>query len=265
MITSTAATHFSAWKRTFDAVLKLLAKARQDDDHQDLSAFTQEDYLKFVDGRPRYDGANAFIRSRNINDSFIPWGNTNDKPLSLDTSILPPITICGIGNTKDQLFKEIVSREGAEVFPGSLQLLNHLKFVGIRCACASSSKNAELALKSSGIRDLFDALVDGNVLERDHMPGKPNPAMFLRAFEMITIGTDIELKNAAVFEDATVGVEAGKKGGFGIVIGVDRGGNRAELLKHGADIVVLDLEELNVSKLDSLLVQQLKKIQDYEK
>jgi beta-phosphoglucomutase family hydrolase len=190
--------------------------------------FTNADYLAYVDGRPRYDGVRTFLDSRGVE---LPWGDPSDPP--------GDGTICALGNRKDEMFNAVLAREGIAPYPGSMAVLDLLDQLGIPSAIVSSSKNARTVLRAAGIEDRFRAVVDGNTLVDEHLAGKPDPAMFVHAAEQL----DVPPARAIVVEDAISGVAAGHAGDFGLVIGVDRGGNRQALGEAGADIVVDDLGE----------------------
>jgi beta-phosphoglucomutase family hydrolase len=190
--------------------------------------FTTDDYLTHVDGKPRYDGVRDFLRSRDVE---LPFGDPSDDP--------GDNTICAMGNKKNQLFRTILDRDGVHAYSGSLTLLDHLDRIGLSQAIVSSSKNARSVLSAAGLTDRFSPIVDGVVAAQWQLAGKPAPDMFLRAAELI----GVEPESAVVVEDATSGVAAGAAGDFGLVIGVDRGGNREALATHGADLVVDDLIE----------------------
>jgi beta-phosphoglucomutase family hydrolase len=191
-------------------------------------AFTNDDYLAYVDGRPRYDGVRTFLDSRGVE---LPWGDPSDPP--------GDDTICALGNRKDEMFNAVLAREGISPYPGSMAVLDRLDELGIPSAIVSSSKNARTVLRAAGIEDRFDAVVDGNTLVDEHLAGKPDPAMFLHAAGKL----EVPPARAVVVEDAISGVAAGHAGDFALVIGVDRGGNREALGAAGADIVVDDLGE----------------------
>jgi beta-phosphoglucomutase family hydrolase len=190
--------------------------------------FTNADYLAYVDGRPRYDGVATFLASRDVE---LPWGDPSDPP--------GDDTICALGNRKDEMFNEVLAREGIAPYPGSMAVLERLDELGLPSAIVSSSRNARTVLRAAGIEDRFRAVVDGNTLVDDELPGKPDPEMFLHAASCL----DVSAAQAVVVEDAISGVAAGRAGDFGLVIGVDRGGNRQALDAAGADIVVDDLVE----------------------
>ena len=190
--------------------------------------FDDSDYLNYVDGRPRYDGVRTFLASRGVE---LPWGDPSDPP--------GDSTICALGNRKDETFNAVLAREGIQPYPGTMKVMDLLDRAGVPSAIVSSSNNARTVLHAAGIADRFVAVVDGIVAVEEHLAGKPDPAMFLRAADRL----GVTRAEAAVVEDATSGVAAGRAGDFALVVGVDRGGNREALVKAGADIVVDDLEE----------------------
>ncbi len=211
VVTPTAEIHERAWAELF---------ARWD--------FDGTDYLTYVDGRPRYDGVQAFLTSRGIE---LPWGDPSDPP--------GDDTICAMGNRKDEAFNAVLARDGIAPYPGTMRVMDVLDRAGIPSAIVSSSKNAGTVLRAAGIEERFDAVVDGLVAVEQHLAGKPDPAMFAYAAERL----GVTAAEAAVVEDATSGVAAGRAGDFALVLGVDRGGNREPLLAAGADVIVEDLDE----------------------
>lgn len=227
VVTRTATVHARAWKELFDGFLAARAGG---------GAFAPfrlpDDYTAHVDGKPRYDGVRAFLESRGIE---LPWGDPGDPPGAP--------TICGLGNRKDALFAAVMARDGVEVFDGTVRLIEALRGKGRKIGCVSSSKNCRPVLERAGLTALFDAIVDGNDLEREHLAGKPAPDTYLRGAALLGAAPP----HAAVIEDAIVGVAAGRAGCFGLVIGVDRGAGRAALLAAGADLVVADLAEFVIS------------------
>lgn len=228
VITQTARVHAAAWKQLFDDFLS--ARARQTGEpFRPFDVAT--DYPDYVDGKPRFDGIDSFLRSRGIE---LPWGEPGDGE--------EKATIYGLGNRKNRYFHERLERDGVEVFESSVRLVKALRKAGVKIALASSSRNAAAVLKAAGLTDLFDARVDGNDLARLGLKGKPAADLFLLAARQL--GADP--KRAIVFEDAISGVAAGSAGGFLHVIGVDRRGAPDELRRGGADIVVPDLAFLNV-------------------
>ncbi|HZX55380.1 MAG TPA: beta-phosphoglucomutase family hydrolase [Ilumatobacteraceae bacterium] len=189
--------------------------------------FDKNDYLTYVDGRPRYDGVKAFLTARGVD---LPWGDPSDPP--------GDDTICAMGNRKDEMFNAVLERQGIEPYPGTLKVMEVLDGAGVPMAIVSSSKNARKVLATAGIADRFDVVVDGQEAIDNHLAGKPDPATFLHAAERLGVAA----ANAVVVEDASSGVAAGRAGKFGLVVGVDRGGNRDALVSAGADTVVDDLE-----------------------
>lgn len=233
VITKTAKVHARAWKETFDSYLHL----REKRDSEPFRGFTHDnDYLPYVDGKPRYQGVKSFLESRGIN---IPYGDPGDSP--------DKETICGIGNKKNKMFNEILKKQGAEVFPSSIEFIKSLRNAGIRVGVASSSKNCQAVLQSVNIEDLFETRVDGVVSAELGLKGKPQGDIFVTAAK--NLGT--EPVKSVVVEDAESGVEAGKNGGFGLTLGVARADNEKDLKEHGADIVVKDLAEININDIEN--------------
>jgi beta-phosphoglucomutase family hydrolase len=231
VITQTALVHSTAWKAMFDGYLhqreKEHGEAFREFDHTD-------DYLPYVDGKPRYKGVESFLLSRSIK---IPFGDPSDSP---DIE-----TICGLGNRKDRAFNEILVRDGVKVYPSSVRLIEDLQANGIRIGIASSSKNCKIVLEAAGLLQLFETRVDGEVSATLNLKGKPEPDIFTVACANLGSTPD----RAIVVEDAVSGVQAGRKGNFGFVLGIAREENHRELLINGADIVVDDLEEVDVNYL----------------
>jgi beta-phosphoglucomutase family hydrolase len=211
VLTPTAEIHRRAWGALFA-------------DH----GFGDDDYLRYVDGKPRYDGVRSFLASRGVE---VPEGDPRDEP-GRDT-------VCALGNLKNGLFNEVLASEGIAAYPGSLALLDRLDELGIPSAVVSSSKNARTVLDAAGLADRFDVVIDGSVAAARGIAGKPAPDMFLAA--AVELGADPA--DSVVVEDAVSGVRAGAAGGF-TVIGVDRGAGAATLRASGADLVVGDLAEL---------------------
>lgn len=220
VLTPTAAVHMHAWQRLFDDLFAAW---------QITPAYTDADYFRYVDGKKRYDGVAALLRSRSIE---VHWGDPSDPP---DAD-----TVCGIGNRKNAFFLATLRDEGIAPYPGSLRLLDRLRDAATPLAVVSSSKNAGEVLRTAGIDDRFIAVVDGVVAERDGLPSKPDPAMFLAAAR--ALGAD-PTRTAAV-EDAISGVRSAASGGFALVVGVDRGVGAEALRQAGAHVVVDDLAAL---------------------
>jgi beta-phosphoglucomutase family hydrolase len=224
VLTRTATLHAASWKRLFDEYLAEHAKRTG----QPFVPFDLvQDYRRYVDGKPRYDGVKSFLASRGM---AIPWGAPADPPTRE--------TVCGLGNRKDRYFEEALRERGVEIFPEAISLVRDARARGLKTAVVSSSKNCAPILKRAGLLDLFDARVDGVEAERLQLPGKPAPDTFLEAARRVGVEPD----QAVVVEDAISGVEAGKRGGFRVV-GVDEGGDGQALREHGADLVVSHLGE----------------------
>jgi beta-phosphoglucomutase family hydrolase len=226
VLTQTALVHNAAWKQTFDSFLESWA----DRNGQPFVPFdSATDYHQYVDGRQRADGVRTFLASRGIT---LPEGEPDDTP---DRE-----TVNGIGNRKNLLVLQKIKEGAVQVYPGSVEYLTAVKAAGLRRAVVSASANCKDVLEAAGIADLLEARVDGVVARELGLPGKPAPDTFLLGAKLL----DLAPENCAVFEDAQAGVAAGKAGGFGIVIGVDRVGQAEALRANGADVVVTDLSEL---------------------
>jgi beta-phosphoglucomutase family hydrolase len=226
VLTKTAAVHNAAWRKTFDDFLR----ARADETGEPFRPFdTDADYNRYVDGRPRADGVRTFLASRGIT---LPEGESTDPPGAA--------TVNGLGNLKNVLLLKTIREDGVEVFEGSVHYLRAAQAAGLRRAVVSASANARDVLASTGLDQYIETIVDGIVARADGLRGKPEPDTFLAAARHL----GVTASEAAVFEDAQAGVAAGRAGGFGYVVGVDRVGQAAELREHGADIVVQDLSEL---------------------
>jgi beta-phosphoglucomutase family hydrolase len=222
VLTSTAKLHREAWKQTFDAFLRK-------NDGADFTPFTEDDYLAYVDGRTRSDGVRTFLGSRNIE---LPEGTAQDGP---DAD-----TVRGIGDRKNDLLLRLIDERGVDVYPGSRRYLDAARDAGLRIGVVTSSANGKQVLDVTGLAKYVDARVDGVVIERDGLRGKPAPDSFLAGAKAL----GVDPSAAAVFEDAIAGVTAGHAGGFGCVVGVDRTGAAQRLRDAGADVVVKDLGEL---------------------
>jgi alpha,alpha-trehalase len=226
VLTATATIHAACWKRTFDEFLSRRAEGTG----ETVRPFDKDsDYKLYVDGKPRYDGVSSFLESRGIE---LPYGDPSD-PADRET-------VCGLGNRKTDMVARVLEEEGVEAFEGSVALVRRLRDEGIKTAVVSSSNNCEAVLRAAGIAGLFDAVVDGGVAVRLGLPGKPAPDTFLEAARRLGVEPD----RAVVVEDALAGVQAGRDGGFGLVIGVNREGDAAALRDGGADLVVSDLGEI---------------------
>ncbi|MEA2376810.1 MAG: hypothetical protein QOI45_3214 [Thermoleophilaceae bacterium] len=221
VLTQTAKVHAAAWTQMFDEFLRSRPGP--------FNEFTDDDYERYVDGMPRRDGVRSFLASRGIE---LPEGSPEDPP---DRD-----TVAGLGNRKNELVQRLIAEHGVQVYEGSVRYVEAARDAGLRRAVVSSSANTREVLRVTGIEHLFEAVVDGVVIERDGLKGKPAPDTFIAGARAV----DTEPAHAAVFEDAIAGVEAGRAGNFGFVVGVDRVGHADELLAHGADIVVSDLSEL---------------------
>ncbi len=226
VVTRTAETHASAWKKLFDEYLK-----KKSDTNDYISFDLKDDYIKHVDGKPRYKGVKDFLTSRSIE---LPHGSINDGP--------GEETICGLGNRKNQIFSDLLKKEGVKVYESTIDLIKQFRKNGLKTAIVSSSKNCHQVLVAAGIEDLFETRVDGLVSESLGLAGKPEPDIFLEAAKRL----DAPVDRCVVVEDALSGVAAGEKGGFGMVIGVNRLDQAEQLKQKGAEIVVSDLSEIQV-------------------
>lgn len=226
VLTQTAKVHAAAWKETFDHFLRQRAERTGEELRPfDLPA----DYLAYVDGRLRADGVRSFLASRGIE---LPEGNPDDPP--------DAPTVQGLATRKNDRVQELIEVRGVDVYPASVRYVEAVAARGLPCAVVSASKNCAMILRAVGIDHLFRARVDGVVAEEQGLRGKPAPDTFLAGARALAV----EPPRAAVFEDAVAGVEAGRAGSFGWVVGVDRGGNAEALRRGGADVVVADLGEL---------------------
>lgn len=237
VVTKTALVHAASWKVMFDEFLQQRAE-------QEGIAFVeftiQEDYRMYVDGKPRYKGVASFLESRSIE---LPFGYPSDNP--------DQQTVCGLGNRKNIKFREVLERDGVELYPTTVALIRDLRAQGVRVGVASSSKNCQFVLQAAAIEELFETRVDGVVSVELGLEGKPQGDIFVKAAENL----NVDPVYSAVVEDAVSGVQAGVNGGFGLVIGVDREGHAAELTAHGADIVVNDFQGVRTEQVNAWLVQ----------
>lgn len=226
VLTRTATVHAAAWKEMFDAYLRRHAE-------QTKTAFVPfdpvSDYDTYVDGKPRDDGTRSFLKSRGIE---LPEGSPDDPPEA--------DTVHGLGTRKNEIVLAMIHRDGVQVYEGSVSYVRAVRDAGLPRAVVSSSTNCRDVLVAAGIEDLFDARIDGVVAISEHLRGKPAPDTFLAGARAL----GVQPQQAVVFEDALAGVEAGRAGGFGFVVGVDRVGQADALRQHGANVVVTDLSEL---------------------
>ncbi|MGY1772631.1 HAD family hydrolase [Blastococcus sp. SYSU D00813] len=221
VLTRTATVHMAAWKRTFDEFLR----ARD----PGAAEFTQQDYNRYVDGKPRADGVRDFLASRRIT---LPEGTPDDGPEAA--------TVHGVGQRKNVLLLRELEEHGVEVYPGSIRYLEAARAAGLATAVVTASANGEQVVTAGGFGHLIDARVDGVAAARDGLRGKPAPDTFLAGARAL----GVEPAQAVVFEDALAGVAAGRAGRFGYVVGVDRVGQADALRENGADVVVDDLADL---------------------
>jgi beta-phosphoglucomutase family hydrolase len=221
VLTRTATVHMAAWKRTFDGFLRGRDPG--------AAGFSQDEYNRFVDGKPRADGVRDFLASRGIT---LPEGSPDDGP---DAE-----TVHGIGQRKNVLLLRELDEHGVEVYPGSIRYLEAARAAGLATAVVTASANGEQVVTAGGFAALIDARVDGVIAAREGLRGKPAPDTFLAGARAL----GVEPAQAVVFEDALAGVAAGRAGEFGFVVGVDRVGQADALREHGADVVVADLDEL---------------------
>jgi beta-phosphoglucomutase family hydrolase len=235
VITDTASTHSTAWKQMFDEFLHTQKAPFQEFTHE-------KDYLPYVDGKPRYQGVNSFLESRGIELSF---GDPSDTP--------EKITVCGLGNRKNELFNKSIQAGNVNVYQGTVDLMHALKDAGVRIGVASSSKNAKVVLETVGLLDLIETRVDGVASAKLGLMGKPQADIFTTACDNLGVNYD----RAVIVEDAISGVQAGRNGGFGLVLGVAREGNAHDLRINGADIVLEDLAEIDIEGIDQWFLEGL--------
>ena len=248
VITGTASVHSAAWKQMFDEFLKAYAEktpalsgvlslskgvAEGGEPFREFSH--ADDYLPYVDGKPRYKGVESFLRSRGID---LPYGDPSDTP--------EQETVCGLGNRKNQLFNEMIAQGNVEVFSTTVDFIRELQEKGIKVGVASSSKNAKAVLDAAGLSDLFETRVDGIVSAELRLKGKPEPDIFTTACDNLGVHYD----RAVIVEDAVSGVQAGSNGNFGLVLGIARENNELALKLNGADIVVRDMGEIDFDTVE---------------
>lgn len=222
VLTPTAKVHEAAWARMFNGFLERR-------DGPGFEPFTEDDYLRYVDGKPRYEGVQSFLESRGIE---LPHGEPSDDP--------GDGTVCALGNAKNDMFNAVLESDGVEPYLDGVALLDALAGTSVRLAVVSSSANAVAVLEAAGLKERFEFIMDGRVAKQRELPGKPRPDTFLAAATEL----DAEARTSVVFEDAVSGVEAGRNGSFAMVVGVDRTGSEDQLLEAGADIVVSDLRDV---------------------
>ncbi len=226
VLTDPRRTHAACWKKTSDAFLQERT-AKTGEPFRPFEIAT--DYRLYVDGKPRFDGVRDFLHSRDIH---LPEGAVDVPPGNE--------TVCGLGNRKNDLLISALAKGTIEVYEDSVALVHHLREARIKTAVVSSSRNCAAVLVAAHIADLFDVRIDGEVAARLHLAGKPAPDTYLAAAAQLDVSPD----RAVVVEDAIAGVQAGRAGGFGLVVGVDRDGNADALRDNGADLVVTDLSRV---------------------
>jgi trehalose 6-phosphate phosphatase len=231
VITQTRDTHKKAWTEMFNHFFKK--------ENKQQSALTEDDYLQFIDGKPRYQGVQAFLQSRNIH---LPFGTPSDKP-GFDT-------ICALGNIKNELFNKILETDGVDVYTDAIDKIKYWRNKGMKTAIVSSSKNCQKIIQVAGIEDLFDTRVDGLISELNGLTGKPDPDIFIDAARRLGARPE----KSIVFEDAISGVKAGQSGYFGLVVGVNRFDQKEELIQNGADITIENFTRIDLS--DPTLIEE---------
>jgi trehalose-phosphatase len=224
VITQTAIQHEKAWKKLFDNFLETRK--------EEFSPFNHNDYLSYVDGKPRYKGVSSFLKSRNIE---LPYGENTDSP--------DKETVCGLGNKKNRYFLEVLESEGVKVYQDTIGQIKKWKAIGLKVAVISSSKNCKTILEKAEVLELFDARIDGVVSNELGLKGKPAPDVFIEAAKQLNVSNE----KTIIFEDAESGVEAGKAGKFRFVFGVKRKGEKRNLLSRGAHWVIRNLEEVKIA------------------
>lgn len=227
VVTRTAKVHAAAWKRLFDDYLSQRAK----ETGQPFKPFVTEDYQRYVDGKPRAEGAESFLRSRGIS---LPMGSPNDGP---DVQ-----TVNGLANRKDRFFMDTLEHHGVDVFDGTVKFIREVRSRGIHTAIVSSSRNCAAVVAKAGLTALFDARVDGLDVAKFHLRGKPAGDTYVEAARRLHSTPD----EAAIFEDAISGVEAGRAGRFRLVVGIGKGKHGADLEEHGANLVIADLGKVHL-------------------
>ncbi|WP_037324585.1 trehalose-phosphatase [Salinimicrobium terrae] len=228
VITKTAALHKKAWKKLFDEY----NERRKKEGKKPFLPFSDKDYARYIDGIPRNDGVKNFIASRGLE---LPYGTPEDNHKKE--------TLCGLGNYKNQIFKSILDEEGVEIYEKNVQQLKDWKRQGLKIGLISSSRNCREILKITGLENgLFETVMDGVTSAERNIPGKPAPDIFLEAAKELGVNP----QEALIIEDARVGVEAGRKGDFKLVIGIENASTKEELLEYGAHLAVRNLQELRI-------------------
>jgi len=240
IITQTARVHFKAWKKTFDQYLEKKAN-KEGKTYRPFSY--EDDYLQYVDGKPRYQGVKSFLESRDIN---LPFGEPQDPP---DRE-----SVCGIGNKKNEIFRNLVHHGEVDIYHSTVSFINDIKKRGIRVAVASSSMNCRFVLEKTGLLHLFDTIIDGVISKEFGLNGKPSPDIFLVAADNMRLHPN----ECFIVEDAISGVEAGRNGNFALVVGVARNCVIEELQAHGADIVIKDMSELSWDDVENWFARRIK-------
>lgn len=225
VLTATARLHLASWKELFDTFLR----QRSERQGEPFRPFSEADYRRYLDGKPRHAGIRSFLRARGI---ALPDGSPEDAP--------GQETVYGLGSRKNAIFNRRLQEDGVEVFDSAVALVRALHAAGVRTALVTSSRNADAVLAAAGLSGLFDLRIDGNDAARLGLAGKPNPAVYLHAARLLGVAP----ADAFGVEDALAGVAALRAAGYGLVIGVDRAGQAPDLLGHGANLVVQDLAEL---------------------
>jgi beta-phosphoglucomutase family hydrolase len=226
VLTQTATVHDAAWQEMFDDFLRKRAEATGE---KYVPFDPVRDYDDYVDGKPREEGTESFLASRGIH---LPAGHADDPPGTP--------TVYGLSNAKNQILVRKLRTDGVQAYPGSVRYVQAAGKAGLHRAVVSSSANTKDVLAAAGIQDMFEAIIDGVVAAAEHLRGKPAPDSYLAGAKALNLTPDA----AAVFEDALAGVESGRAGQFGFVVGVDRVGQADALRRHGADVVVKDLGDL---------------------
>jgi beta-phosphoglucomutase family hydrolase len=233
VITQTAKVHARAWKAMFDSFLKEYSQTH----NTSFQEFTYEgDYLTYVDGKPRYEGVASFLESRGIH---LEQGTPDDDPSQE--------TVCGLGNRKNNFFRDVLKNEGVDVYDSTVRLIKELIAAGVMVGVASSSKNCQVVLQTAELENLFETRVDGVVSAELSLAGKPKGDIFVKAAENL----GVHPKDSVVVEDAISGVQAGRNGQFGLVIGLAREDNEQSLKKAGADVVIKDFEGYTLDDLNT--------------